>query len=142
MLNHSKIMTSTLTKVRIDKWLWAARFFKTRSLAKQAIEGGKVRVNGDRAKASKEIGVGAALTIRQGWDDKVVDVIALSEHRKGATEAQLLYSETAESTEKREMRAEERRVGGANAKSATKPNTKERRLLQRVKRDILGESDS
>ncbi len=135
-------MTSTLSKVRIDKWLWAARFFKTRSLAKQAIEGGKVRINGDRAKASKEIQVGALLTVRQGWDDKVIDVVALSEHRKGAAEAQLLYSETAESIEKREIRAEERRAGGVNAKSATKPNTKERRQLQRVKRDILGELDS
>lgn len=134
-------MTSTLSKVRIDKWLWAARFFKTRSLAKQAIEGGKVRINGDRAKASKEIGLGTLLTVRQGWDDKVIKVVALSEHRKGASEAQLLYSETAESIEKREMRAEERRVGGENAKSATKPNTKERRQLQRVKRNILGEPD-
>lgn len=134
-------MTSTLSKVRIDKWLWAARFFKTRSLAKQAIDGGKVRINGDRAKASKEIAIGALVTVRQGWDDKVIDVIALSEHRKGASEAQLLYAETAESIEKREVRAEERRVGAVNAKSPTKPNTKERRQLQRVKRDMLGESD-
>lgn len=131
-------MISSLTKVRIDKWLWAARFFKTRSLAKQAIEGGKVRINGDRTKPSKEIEVAMVITIRQGWDDKTVKVLELSEHRKAASEAQRLYSETEESLSKRKTRAEERRVGGGNAKTPSKPNTKERRQLQRIKRDLEG----
>jgi len=79
-----------MTKVRIDKWLWAARFFKTRSLAKQAIEGGKVQCDGQRAKASKEIMIDTVLSIRQGWDIKEVLVIDLSDQRRGAPEAALL----------------------------------------------------
>ncbi len=133
---------SDLTKVRIDKWLWAARFYKTRSIAKQAIDGGKVRVNGDRTKPSKDIEVGALLTIRQGWEDKTVEVIALSEQRRGAPEAQKLYRETEESQTKREQRQEERKAFGSTVKTPTKPNTKERRQLQRIKRDILGPDDT
>ncbi len=128
-----------LSRVRIDKWLWAARFFKTRSLAKQAIEGGKIRVNGDRAKASKEINAGMTLIIRQGWDDMEVEVIALSEKRRGAPEAQKLYKETDESIKTRQTRTEERKAYGATARTPTKPTTKERRHLQRIKRDILGD---
>jgi len=129
---------NTLTKVRIDKWLWAARFFKTRSLAKQAIEGGKVRVDGDRVKPSKEIEAGVQLKIRQGWDDKEVLVIGLSEQRRGAPEAQKLYTETQQSIEQRAHNAEQRKAtGAAQIASATKPNTKQRRQIQRIKRDIL-----
>ena len=73
-----------LAKVRIDKWLWAARFFKTRSLAKQAVEGGKVHCDGQRVKASKDVIVGQMLTIRQEHDDKTVAITALSEQRRGA----------------------------------------------------------
>ena len=64
-----------MNKVRIDKWLWAARFFKTRSLAKQAIDGGKIYCNGQRIKASKEIVCGQMLTIRQGIDEKIVEIV-------------------------------------------------------------------
>jgi ribosome-associated heat shock protein Hsp15 len=78
------------TKVRLDKWLWAARLFKTRSLAKQAIEGGKVHYDGTRSKVSKEVEIGARLTVRQGWDEKELEVSALSVQRRGAAEAQLL----------------------------------------------------
>ncbi len=81
-------------KVRLDKWLWAARFFKTRSLAKQAIEGGKIHCDGQRVKPSKEISVGITLTIRQDLDEKIISVIALSDQRRGAPEAALLYVET------------------------------------------------
>ena len=129
----------TINKVRIDKWLWAARFFKTRSLAKHAIEGGKVRADGERIKASKEIEIGVLLSIRQGWEEKIVEVIALSDQRRGAPEAQRLYRETEESVTRRLQRAEERKAYGATAKTPNKPNTKERRQLQRVKRDILDE---
>ena len=81
-------------KLRLDKWLWAARFFKTRSLAKSAIEGGKVHCGGERCKASKEIRVGDQLQIRQGFDQRSVEVLQLSDQRRGAPEAQLLYRES------------------------------------------------
>ncbi len=71
-------------KVRLDKWLWAARFFKTRAIAKQMIEGGKVHYDGQRAKCSKVVELGATLKVRQGWDERVVVVKALSEQRRGA----------------------------------------------------------
>ncbi|MFL0811383.1 MAG: RNA-binding protein [Agarilytica sp.] len=130
-------MSENPQRIRLDKWLWAARFFKTRSLAKQAIDGGKVRVNGERAKASKEIERGMVLTLRRGWDDVSVEVLELSDQRRGAPEAQKLYRETQESIEKRQLRAEERRAFGGSVRSDTKPNTKERRMLHKIKRDIL-----
>lgn len=130
-------MEHTLTKVRIDKWLWAARFFKTRSLAKQAVDSGKVRMDKDRVKASKEITCGTMLRIRQGWEEKTVEVLALSDQRRGAPEAQALYRETDESIAQREARASERKVFGATAKTPSKPTTKERRQLNRIKREIL-----
>ena len=64
-----------MSKIRIDKWLWAARFFKTRNIAKQAIESGKIQVNGQRIKPSREIELGVMVTVRQGWDDKTVEVL-------------------------------------------------------------------
>lgn len=127
--------SETLTKVRIDKWLWAARFFKTRSLAKQALEGGKVHCDGQRAKASKEVTTGMTLKIRQGFDDKVVTIIALSEQRRGAPEAALLYEETEESQAMREQRAADRKAGLANyIISDHRPNKKERRQIHRFQR--------
>ncbi len=89
-------------KCRLDKWLWAARFFKTRSLATDAIDGGKVYVDGDRVKPAKEVRVGQVLYIRRKELDVEVTVKALSVTRKGAPEAALLYEETPESTAKRE----------------------------------------
>ncbi len=90
-------------KVRLDKWLWAARFFKTRALAKAAIEGGKVHCRGERCKPGKEPKVGEALVIRAGLDERTVVVRALSAVRRGAPEAQLLYEETADSLARREQ---------------------------------------
>ena len=78
-------------EVRLDKWLWAARFYKTRSIAKAMIEGGKVHYNGQRTKVSKTVEVGAMIKLRQGSDEKEIEVIALSDQRRGAPEAQLLY---------------------------------------------------
>ena len=120
------------TPVRIDKWLWAARFFKTRSLAKQAIEGGKIHCNGQRIKASKDITVGLTLTIRQDLDEKIVLVKALSDQRRGAPEAALLYEETEESKTTREKRVAERKAGLASfIISDHRPNKKERRQIHR-----------
>ena len=123
------------TKVRLDKWLWAARFFKTRNLAKQAIEGGKIHCEGQRVKAAKEISVGAHLSIRQDLDEKVVLVTALSDQRRGAPEAALLYQETEESKTLREKRSAERKAGlGSFLASEHKPNKKERRQIHRFQR--------
>lgn len=121
-------------KLRLDKWLWAARFFKTRSLAKAAIEGGKVHLAGQRVKVSREISVGDTLQIRQGWDEKVVVVQALSARRRGAPEAQQLYRETAESIARREAEAAARKAaGGMIERPAQRPTKKQRRQIHRFK---------
>ena len=91
-----------LTKVRIDKWLWAARFYKTRSLASEAIKGGKISHDGIRVKASKEIQAGDRLTIKQNYMERTIVVDALSDKRGPAPQAALLYTETPESVAKRE----------------------------------------
>jgi len=132
----STTKNSSLQKVRLDKWLWAARFYRTRSLAKQAIEGGKVHFAGSRVKTSKEISVGDELTIRQGsataMTEKTVVVKDLSMQRGNATLAQNLYEETEESLKRREYFAEQRKLANL-ARPDTKPNKKQRRDLQRFK---------
>ncbi len=121
-------------KLRLDKWLWAARFFKTRSLAKAAVEGGKVQLAGQRVKVSREISPGDVLHIRQGWDERVVVVKALSEQRRGAPDAQLLYEETAESIAKREETAAARKAaGGMIDRPAQRPDKRQRRQIHRFK---------
>ena len=126
----------TPAKIRLDKWLWAARFYRTRTLAKQAIEGGKVHFAGSRVKTSKEISVGDELTIRQGsataMTEKTVVVKDLSVQRGNATLAQNLYEETEESLKRREYFAEQRKLANL-ARPDTKPNKKQRRDLQRFK---------
>ena len=96
--------------VRLDKWLWAARFYKTRALAREMVDGGKVHYNGQRSKPSKLVELNATLTLRQGNDEKTVVVKAITEQRRPATEAVLLYEETAESIEKREKTALARKM--------------------------------
>lgn len=130
-------MTEHPTKVRIDKWLWAARFFKTRNLAKQAVEGGKVHCEGQRLKPSKEVTEGLLLRIRQGYDEKEVRILALSDQRRGAPEAARLYEETAESLANREEKAAQRRAGGAGRLVMDhKPNKKERRQIHRFQKQM------
>ncbi len=119
-----------MSKVRVDKWLWAARFFKTRAKSRQAIDGGKVHVNGQRAKPSKELNLEDQLKIRQGFDEKIIIVKAMSDQRKGAPEAQLLYEETVESIDKRQMTAEQRRAAGQHVASKGRPNKRDRRLIK------------
>lgn len=116
-------------KVRLDKWLWAARFFKTRALAKAAIESGKVHCRGERCKPGKEPRVGDELQIRAGFDERTVVVQALSIVRRGAPEAQLLYSETPESLAKREQAAQMRKSGSLGVTTDGKPTKKQRRQL-------------
>ena len=123
-------MQTSDDKPRMDKWLWAARFFKTRSLAKDAIEGGKVHCEGQRVKVSKEVNIGLILTIRQGFEDKTVKVTALSEIRRGASEAQALYEETPDSVAKREDHAAQRKAQNL-AHPDHRPNKKERRQIHK-----------
>ena len=121
-------------KIRLDKWLWAARFYKTRAIAKNAIEGGKVHYDGQRCKVSKSAEVGATLTIRQGFDEKEVVIKALSDQRRGAPEAQKLYEETPASIKKRMDESERRRIMKSSMLMPDhKPNKKERRDMQRFK---------
>lgn len=122
-------------KVRLDKWLWAARFYKTRALAKAAIEGGKVHCRGERCKPSKEPKVGEELVIRAGFDERTVVIRALSAVRRGAPEAQLLYEETADSLAKRENVAAMRKAGALGVETDGKPSKKQRRALQRFRSD-------
>ena len=123
-----------MDQVRIDKWLWAARFFKTRSLAKQAIDSGKVKCHGQRVKPSKEISTGTLLSIKIGWDDKEVEVIGLSDVRRGAPEAQQLYRETEHSIALRETRAAERQVLRSFEQAPPgRPTKKQRRQIHRFR---------
>lgn len=96
--------------IRLDKWLWAARFYKTRAAARDMIDGGKVHYSGQRTKPSKLVEVGAEIRLRQGNDEKTVTVLALSTQRRGASEAQELYLETAESITKREAISQARKL--------------------------------
>ena len=122
-----------LRRLRLDKWLWSARFYKTRSVAKQAIDGGKVYCEGSRCKPGKEVEIGMVVRLRQGFDEKTVTIKALSEQRRGAPEAQLLYEETQESTEARLKLAAQRKTQPSHGPSAGKPNKKDRRLIHRFK---------
>ncbi|MFT6028686.1 MAG: ribosome-associated heat shock protein Hsp15 [Oleiphilaceae bacterium] len=120
--------------VRLDKWLWAARFFKTRSLAKDAVDGGKVQYNEQRCKPGKTVEVGASVKIRQGWVDKVVVVKALSAQRKNAVLAQILYDETEESIILREkILLERKQHQGDQLHPQRRPNKRDRRLIHQFK---------
>lgn len=120
-------------KVRLDKWLWAARFFKTRNLAKTAIEGGKVHAQGVRCKPSKEVRVGEELTIRTGFEERTVLVQQLSDVRRGAPQAQLLYAETPDSIVRREEAAALRKAGGLGLVTDGRPSKKQRRQIHQFK---------
>ena len=124
------------SKVRIDKWLWAARFFKTRSLAKSAIEGGKVQLAGQKVKVSREVAPGDILRIRQGWDEREVTVIATSEQRRAAPIAQTLYQETQSSVERRTRAAEARKAAGTLARPSQRPGKHERKALERLRKQF------
>ncbi|ACT50973.1 RNA-binding S4 domain-containing protein [Methylovorus glucosotrophus] len=119
-------------KCRLDKWLWAARFFKTRSLATDAIDGGKVHVDGDRAKPAKEVRVGQRIYIRRKELEMEVEVMALSNQRRGAPEAALLYQETPESARKREDAAVTREADhGKRERGAGRPTKRQLRDIKR-----------
>ncbi len=120
--------------MRLDKWLWAARFYKTRSLAQQAIAAGQVRRAGDRVKPAQEVKPGDIVAIRKAEYQWEISVLALSERRGPAAEAQKLYAETAESRAERERRMDLRRWGAEPAASLKgRPTKRDRRALERAK---------
>src|SRR3954453_7189515 len=121
--------------VRIDKWLWAARFFKTRSLAATAVVGGRVHVNGERVKSSKLVHPGDVLELTKGTERWTIEVMQLAERRGSASAAQSLYSESAESRKAREQQALERRFAGApGADPGGRPTKQARRRLDALRR--------
>ncbi|RUO26438.1 heat-shock protein [Aliidiomarina minuta] len=121
-------------KVRLDKWLWAARFFKTRALARQAVQAGKISYNQQRSKPAKIVEIGATIVVPKGYDRIEVKVLQLSEQRRSAPEAQLLYEETAQSIKKREENATARKANAMyNPHPDGRPDKKQRRQLIKFK---------
>ncbi|ADO11097.1 MULTISPECIES: ribosome-associated heat shock protein Hsp15 [Pantoea] len=121
-------------EVRLDKWLWAARFYKTRAMAREMIEGGKVHYNGQRSKPGKVVELNAELTLRQGNDERTVVVAGITAQRRPASEAQQLYHETDASIEKREKMAQARKMNALTMPHPDRrPDKKERRDLMKFK---------
>lgn len=131
---HAASHDDDASTMRIDKWLWAARFFKTRAIAADAVDGGKVHLNGERVKRAKSLRVGDALQIRLGPYEHRVVVRELSERRGPATEAVALYEERAESVAERERLQAQRRLEATRvAHDAGRPNKRERRQLDELR---------
>lgn len=127
-----------ISEIRIDKWLWTARFFKTRSLAAEAVNGGKVHVNGQRCKPGKDIKVGDVITISKDQYTWEVAVTDLNKQRRPATEAALLYAEEPASLVNRQQQIEQRKQQQAlqnPSERERKPNKKQRRQIHRFKQD-------
>lgn len=120
--------------MRIDKWLWVARFFKTRSRAKDAVVGGKVHINGERCKAARNVEVGDTLEISRGVSREIVLVKGLAEHRGNATKAQTLYEETEASLERRLEESAVRRMTRAGLSAPKlKPSKSDRKSLRKIR---------
>ncbi|MFT6193297.1 MAG: ribosome-associated heat shock protein Hsp15 [Cognaticolwellia sp.] len=137
MTKPNVIETNNTQSTRLDKWLWAARFYKTRAIAKQMIDGGKVFYNGQRSKSGKAVVLGDRVTIRQGFEEKHVLVIALADKRQDASFAQTLYQETPESVKTREKNNLARQQGILlSPASDTKPDKKQRRQIRQLKERI------
>lgn len=122
---------------RIDKWLWAARFYKTRKLSAQAISGGKVHLNGERVKPSRSIKAGDQLTITRDQYEYVITILAINDQRRPAKEAQCLYQESPQSIEKRQALSKSIKMLNAQLPyTVKKPDKKQRRQIVRFKRDV------
>jgi ribosome-associated heat shock protein Hsp15 len=131
-------MTESPPSVRLDLWLWAARFYKTRSLAKQAIEAGRVEVDGQGAKPSRGVKVGEKLSVRRGEELFEIEVLDLSGKRGSATLARALYAESPESIARRAAELEKRRLEATGYRAPlSKPDKRARRLIQ-----ALGDLDA
>lgn len=120
-------------KIRIDKWLWAARFFKTRSMASEAVAGGKVHCNGQRVKPSRIVQLGDELRIQRGVVEMTVSVMSINSQRRPAKEAMTLYEETPASIDAREKQREDRQLLRSihdNARPSGRPTKRDRRLIR------------
>lgn len=127
---------ATVEKVRLDKWLWATRFFKTRALATDAVAGGKVHVGGARVKPARQVTTGDILEIRKGPYEFIVSVELIIEKRVSAPEARKAYTETEESLvarEKLQVQLRDDRLASQGERLAGRPNKRDRRLLKKVK---------
>lgn len=124
-------------KMRLDKWLWAARFYKTRSLAAEAVEGGKVHLNGQRSKPGKDVRVGSRLQINKDGLEWDIEVAVLPKQRRPASEARTFYTESDASRDRRESTAAAIRAArlATPLQTASKPNKRDRRLIHRFKQD-------
>ena len=134
-----------MSGMRLDRWLWAARFFKTRAQAKTAIEGGKVDYHLEaradastiKPKVSKEVSVGDFVTLRRGWSKETVVVLELAQQRGNATAARALYRETTDSIERREIEVARRRMERAGLiVPASRPSKRDRREIRRLKEEL------
>ena len=132
-LNDSSENADAL-KVRLDKWLWAARFYKTRAIAREMVQGGKVHYNGQRSKASKIVEIGAVIKLAQGVDEKTITVLNILEKRQSAPIAQSMYQESDASIAKREENSIARKNNSFFAPHPDKkPDKKQRRELLKMK---------
>ncbi|NMH60792.1 ribosome-associated heat shock protein Hsp15 [Alteromonas ponticola] len=130
----SRKVENSAENVRIDKWLWAARFFKTRSVARDMVQAGKVHYNGQRVKPGKIVELGAMIKIPSGWDVKEVVVTMITDKRQGAPLAQQMYEETAQSLAKREENQIARKLSSFHSpKPEGKPDKKQRRQIIKFK---------
>ncbi len=121
-----------MEKIRIDKWLWAARFYKTRSLATDEVDKGRVRINDLEVKPAKEVKIGDTVALRQGPVTRTVVVRGISDKRGGAPQAQLLYLETEGSIKLRDQYAEQHRLEPASAQEHGRPTKRDRRSIDKV----------
>ena len=125
---------NTTQNVRLDKWLWAARFFKTRAIARDMVQSGKVQYNGQRTKPGKHVELGAMIKVPAGWDNREIKVLGLSDKRLSAPLAQALFEETAESVTKREENQVARKLNAFHSpKPEHRPDKKQRRQIIKFK---------
>ena len=129
-------MSEAPEKMRLDKWLWAARFFKTRQLAAEAVQGGKVHLNGQRTKPGKDVRVGSRLTVSKGPYDWDIEIRVLPQQRRPAAEARDFYAETEQSHARRQLLNEQIRAErAAHPVPDHRPNKRERRQIHRFKQN-------
>jgi ribosome-associated heat shock protein Hsp15 len=130
-----RMTSEETTRVRLDKWLWAARFFKTRALAADAIESGKVEVNGERAKRAKQLQVTDSVRVRLGPYHHIITVLAVSERRGPASVAKTLYEESAEGRKAREaLQLQVKAAQSASGYTQGRPTKKDRREIEKLRR--------
>lgn len=132
--NQTSSLDNSHNQVRLDKWLWAARFYKTRSIARDMIQGGKVHYNNQRGKPSKIVEIGATIKLLQGYQQKIIVIDNITDQRRSASLAETLYHETPESLLQREKEASARKLNSLHSpRPVTKPDKKQRRQIIQFK---------